>query len=97
MIGSVYFFWSVNRIRGSNNLFQLLTKLKIACVAIAGFMIGSAILLKIKNSPAPSIRALCTISMERAGFMYCLMKNTMEGEAIAGRISMLSLFVIWIL
>lgn len=39
-------------------LFQLPTKLKIDIVAIAGFTIGRAILLKIINSLQPSILAL---------------------------------------
>ena len=48
MIGIVYFSCFVRRISGVNRLFQLPTKQKIACVAIAGFMIGSTIVLKRK-------------------------------------------------
>ena len=40
-----------------NRLFQLATKAKIAWVAMAGFMMGSTIWLKVRNSEAPSTRA----------------------------------------
>lgn len=90
----VYLFWSVSNTNGVNRLFQLATKLKMAWVAIAGFIIGSTIRLKIINSLAPSILADCTISIESVGCKYCLMKNTMEGDAIAGKISMDRLLVI---
>ena len=66
---------------------------KIACVAIAGFIRGTTIWLKILNSPAPSILADCTISIESEACRYCLIKNTVIGAAIAGMISMKSLFV----
>ena len=97
MMGMVYLSWSVNRIRGVNRLFQLATKLKIAWVASAGFMMGRAILLKIYNSFAPSILAAWIISGDKDGNIYCLMKNTMDGAAILGRISARKLFVIPIL
>lgn len=97
MIGMVYLSWSVSRTSGVKRLFQLDTKLKIACVAIAGFIIGRTMELNIKYSPAPSILADCTISIDKVDCKYCLIKNTIDGEAIAGKINMSRLFVIWIL
>ena len=47
IIGIVYLSLFVRSTSGVNKLFQLDTKLNMACVAIAGFMIGMAILLKI--------------------------------------------------
>ena len=97
MIGIVYLSWFVNRISGKNRLFQLDTNVKIAWVAIAGFMIGITILLNVLNSFEPSILAELMISSGRDGIMNCLMKNTMDGAAILGRISARKLFVIPIL
>ena len=67
MIGSVNLSCFVRRIRGLNKSFQLVTKLKIACVAIAGFIIGRTITLKVKNSFEPSIRADSTREGETEG------------------------------
>ena len=44
-----------------------------------------------------AIRADCTISIGSAGIMYCRMKNTVDGAAIAGKISARKLFVMPIL
>ena len=72
---------------------QLVTYVKIACVAIAGFMIGNTMLLNVRNSPAPSMRAEATMSRFSDGSIYCRMKNTVIGAAIAGKISAKRLFV----
>ena len=72
---------------GVNSWFQEPTKMKIACVAIAGIIRGIAIVLNVRNSPLPSIRAASTISSGRPPSINCLMKNTTEGEAAAGRIN----------
>ena len=55
------------------------------------------IVLKVKKSFAPSILADSTREGDTAGFIYCLIKNTREGEAIAGKINIRNLFVMWIL
>ncbi len=47
MIGMVYFSLLVKMIIGMNRLFQFVTNVKIACVAIAGFMIGKIMRLKV--------------------------------------------------
>ena len=60
---------------------------KIAWVASAGFISGSAMRLKVRNSELPSIRAASTISSGKVAIMYCRMKKTTVGDAIAGRIS----------
>ena len=59
-------------------------KAKIACTAIAGFIIGIAIEMKVLNSPQPSIREASTISSGNDDFMYDLMKYTTPGAAIEG-------------
>ena len=94
MIGMVYRSCLVRSIWGRNSWFQLVTNANIACVAIAGFIMGSTIWLKIRNSPAPSIRPDWSISIGRDGIMYCLMKNTVAGAWIEGSISARKLLVI---
>ena len=95
--GMVYMVFLVRSMLGRNIWFQLVTKVNIACVAIAGFMMGRPILLKVANSLEPSIRAESRISIGKEASMNCLMKNTQLGEAIEGRMSARKLFVIPIL
>ena len=54
-------------------MFHEPTNEKIICTAIAGFMIGSTIWLKVRNSPEPSIRAASTISIGSTLSRYCFM------------------------
>ena len=54
-------------------MFQFATNVKIACTAMAGFIRGSTMTLKIRNSPAPSIRAASTSDRDRTESMYCFM------------------------
>ncbi len=56
-------------------------------VAIPGAMIGSTILWKICNSPAPSILAASRSAFDSVDCTYCLKKNTVPGDAIAGMMS----------
>ncbi len=63
-----------SKIEGEYRLFHDATNAKIACVAMAGFISGSTMVLKILNSPAPSIRPASIISIERLPSMYCFMK-----------------------
>ena len=83
----VYLFCELMSIVGSNSLFQLATKVKIACVARAGFIIGIAMVLNVRSSLQPSMRAASRISSGRPAIMYWRMKNTSDGEAMAGTIS----------
>ena len=55
-------------ILGTQELDQLATKQNMVCVAIAGFISGNMIWLKILNSPAPSILADSTTSLEKVTF-----------------------------
>ena len=55
------------------------------------------IVSKVKNSFAPSILEDSTREGDTAGFIYCLIKNTREGEVIADKINIRNLFVMWIL
>ena len=50
---------------GIKKLFQVDTNVKIACTAIAGFMIGRTMRLNVANSLHPSILAASTSSMGR--------------------------------
>ena len=50
---------------------QLLTKVKIACTEIAGFISGNTMLLKVLTSPEPSILAASTKERGRVLSMYC--------------------------
>ena len=96
MIGMVYLLLSVSRMVGRKRLFQLETKQKMAWVAMAGFMMGSAMRLKVLNSPEPSIRAESSSSRGKEDSMNCRMKNTVAGAAMEGRISARKLLVMWI-
>ena len=86
-IGNVFFAVSVNIIEGVYKLFHDVMKAKIACVAIAGFIKGNAILLNVENSPEPSILAASISEGGITESTYCLKKNTVPGEAIAGIIN----------
>ena len=83
-MGMVYLSLLVRRINGIKRLFQENTNVKIAWVAIAGFIIGRMILLKVLNSPDPSILAEFTMSNERLANKYWRMKKTIAGVAIEG-------------
>ena len=72
---------------GRNRLFQLATNWKMACTASAGFIIGKTMVLKVWNSPEPSIRAASTTSRGSAPSRYCRRKNTTTGVVMAGMIS----------
>ena len=70
-IGRV-FILSLCRIRaGVKQLFQELTKVKIACTAIAGFIRGRAMELNVRNSPEPSILAASIRERGSVDSMYC--------------------------
>jgi hypothetical protein len=77
-----------------NKAFQLPTNENIACVAIAGFRIGKTMKLKVENSLEPSIRAASKRSSGRFASMYCLIKKTVAGAAIDGRIKAKGLLII---
>ena len=59
----------------------------IPIVASPGDIIGIAILWKMYNSLAPSIRAASTSDGDREDKTYCLKKKTVPVDAIAGIIS----------
>ena len=59
----------------------------ILMVAIPGDMIGIAILWNVYNSLAPSILAASISEGGITESTYCLKKNTVPGEAIAGIIN----------
>ena len=80
---------------GTNTSFQVVEKTKIACVPMAGLRRGRMIWLKILNSPAPSILADSTISFEKVDFRYKRMNRMVTGEAMAGKISIESLLIMW--
>ena len=65
----------------------------MSCVAIAGLSIGSISLLKILNSPAPSILADSTSSLEKVACRYIFMKNTVIGDATVGKMTMARLLI----
>ncbi len=50
-------------------MFQEPTKVKMACTAMAGFMMGSTMRLKVLNSMEPSIRAASIRSLGREDCM----------------------------
>ena len=95
--GRVILLPSIRMILGTHSSDQVATKQNIVCVAIAGFIKGSIIWLKILNSPAPSILADSTISLENVALRYILMKNTVIGVAMAGTMSMIRLLIRWYL
>ena len=64
--------------------FQAPINVPIDIVAIPGIIIGTAILWKIANSLAPSIRAASTIVFGKTDCKYWRKKKTTNGLAIAG-------------